>query len=215
MLMRHALLCAVFSLVATSAHAATIFDNFGPGDSYDVSDSDVTGPADLAYSFVVSGSGGDFDLDQVVLALDSVSAPENANLSLADDASGSPGTVLTSFPTIGVLNPAPGDIFTVSPDSPTTLLAGQTYWLILSPPFGVEIGWGNNNTTGVIVPAAFRLNDASAWSPFSSAAAFRVEGTEIVVPEPATAFQLALGLVALGIGGRPGWRSRQASRSRG
>ncbi len=44
----------------------------------------------------------------------------------------------------------------------------------------------------------FRPNDASAWSPFSSAAASRVEGTGIVVPEPATALQLALGLFFLG-----------------
>ena len=184
-------------LLAPASQAVTIFDNFGPGNAYDLNDSDITGPADLAYSFTVPSGGGDFSLDLLVLPLDSETAPTTANLSIAESAGSVPGATLATFPTVNVLNPAPGDVFSLAPLAPATLLAGATYWVVLDPPFGTEIGWGVNDTSGAVLPGAFRASAGGAWSPFSAAVAFRVEGTESVVPEPSTGALLTAGLLAL------------------
>lgn len=193
---------ARFTLAATTclllgptlSSAATIFDNFGPGDTYGPTDSDITGPAQLAFQFDVAPAGPDYQLTQIVIPLDSETAPTTTNLFLAIDDGGAPGTVVASFPTVTVLNPLPGDIFTLAPVATATLVAGQSYWLVNSPPPGVEIGWGTYSG-GAFLTGAFRLSGAGSWSPFDSNVAFRVEGTP--VPEPGTAMLIGLSLAAL------------------
>ena len=188
-----ALLLTIAAYASTSS-AATVFNSFGPGDSYGPTDSDITGPFQLGFQFTVDALGPDYDLSQVVLPLDSVTAPTTTHIFLAIDDGGAPGAVIANFPTIDVLNPLPGDIFSVAPLAPASLLAGQSYWLVNTPPPGVEIGWGNN-AAGSYLTGAYRSGDTGSWTSFSSNVAFRIEATPI--PEPSMALLFGLGLVGL------------------
>jgi hypothetical protein len=187
------------ALVATSSPswAATIFNNFGPGDTCCVTDSDITGPFQLGFQFSVAPTGPDYNLSNVIIPLNSETAPTTTNLFLAIDDAGVPGAIVASFATINVLNTLPGDIFSVAPLAPTTLLAGESYWLVNSPPPGVEVGWGTY-AGGAFLNGAFRSSSTGAWSSFNTNVAFRIEGTPI--PEPSTALLLGIGLAALSAG---------------
>jgi hypothetical protein len=187
-------LLLVLATSAPRSFAATVFNSFGPGDSYGTTDSDITGPYQLGFQFAVDALGPDHALTQVVLPMNSVTTPATTNLFLAVDAGGAPGAVVANFPTINVLNALPGDIFSVAPLAPATLLAGQIYWLVNTPPSGIEVGWGNNGA-GSYLPGAYRLGSTGPWTSFSSNVAFRIEAT--AVPEPSTALLFAFGLAAL------------------
>lgn len=178
----------------SSASAATIFNNFGPGDACCATDSDVTGPFQLGFQFSVAVTGPNYNLTDVIIPLNSETVPTTTNLFLAIDDAGAPGAVVASFATINVMNTLPGDIFSVSPLAPTTLIAGESYWLVNSPPPGVEVGWGTY-AGGAFLNGAFRSSSTGAWSSFDTNAAFRIEGTPI--PEPSTALLLGISLAVL------------------
>jgi hypothetical protein len=190
---------------APASHAAVLFSNLGPGDSYDhVFWNWRVGGHDAVFvpamSFQVSG--GSFRLAQVELALNYAlgpdAGPNMAQVFLADDAGGIPGATLESFTFTG-MRPFGGTSQLVSGDSvlKPTLLDGHRYWIEALAPFrDSQVGWGGN-VTGML-GGLYAVN-GGPWNPVSStpSGAFRVSGTP-TIPEPSAGLLLLAGLGMLG-----------------
>jgi hypothetical protein len=186
-------------LSASAAQSAVVFDNFGPGDSYDssigwtISTEIIQG---MGFSPVSAGFLASID----IAAGTTGSPPTPYTLTLRADDAGVPGLVLetlnfpvtTSFGT----NNAP----TTAAAAGTTLLSpGTLYWLVASSPTGVNVPWHHNSTddTG---PRAFSVNGAPWVATTSPRGAFRV--TVAQAPEPTTLALLGMGFAGLGFAGK-------------
>ncbi|MCP3920871.1 MAG: hypothetical protein GY711_35535 [bacterium] len=186
--MKHLSAALLVALLTPLAHADVVYDNLGPGDTYDptvgwvVSD----GPpfsmvVDQAMPFAPSASGV---LDALELPLTLVSSAGNATLTIEiySDNAGEPGSSLESFLFSGPL-PANGQT-PVPPlhliDFPDTvaLLAGQPYWIVISvaAPLGGNFVVWNQNIIGDVGTVADRRNGGPGWNlfPNQELAAFRV-----------------------------------------
>lgn len=186
-----------------SASAATIFDNFGPGNSFSASGRIVQGPAvgtigdvDQASSFTVGAT--DFLLTNISLGIN-VQSPPNVgtgplDVLLTTDAGGSPGAVLRTLP-INV-NSTGEQVITVV-DGTQILDANTTYWVVADGMGEFDGSWRFNDTGDVGLTAG--RSNGNPWNvrPADDRYALRVEGR--VVPEPATPWLLSLGLGSLGI----------------
>ena len=203
------LLCAVglvALLFAGVAQADVIFDNFGPGNSYQAGSgwtvSGAASPTGAAYvegmSFTPTGS---YTLNALDVAVGwAVSTADNSlNLALYDDAGGLPGSIpLESWSGLVVPDFAGNN----SPISVSSLVHpvlsnGTPYWLVAS--VGTDTQWDawNLNSVGDLGPIVYSLN-GGPWSPHTDArGAFRVTGTSAGVPEPCTCALFGLGALGL------------------
>lgn len=101
----------------------------------------------------------------------------------------------------GTLNNIPSTvgIVTFSFAQTPTLLAGRTYWLVLSPGTSLTGGRWHFNTTGD-TGSAVTTQTSGGWDPNSATApAFRVNGTVVVVPEAGTLALLAAGVAPVAV----------------
>ncbi len=115
--------------------AATIFNNFGPGNAYDASTGwTVSQPGsspglfENANAFTPSAGG---QISRIDLALTNVLGANNATVELAQDNGGLPGAVIRSWSVAG--QPPFGGCCTVTTISVSPLIpvgAGKQYWLI-------------------------------------------------------------------------------------
>jgi hypothetical protein len=198
--------------VAAPARADIIFNDFGPGGTYNTSTGyTISGPTSNVGTAFTQGNAftitptSDFLLQQVQLAVGLVSGPNEVVVTLRADAGGKPGAVLESF----TFNGQMGNFGNFNPplvaDSVLhpLLEAGMPYWLIAEP--GDPSTWAawNLNSIGATGPRAI----SQAGGPFSvqtdTLATFEITGTPFVptVPEPSSLALLSLGGLALA-----GWR---------
>ncbi len=188
--------------VGTSAEAAIIFNNFGPGDTFGDGGRILQGPAvgtigdvNQAASFTVGPT--DFLLTTVSLGIHVVSSPTNGtgplDVVLAADSAGSPGAALRTLP-INV-NSTGKQVITVADDGTQLLDANTTYWIIADAEGSFDGGWNFNSIGDVGLTAG--QTEGNPWNPRPNddRYAFRVQG--MAVPEPAAGVLIVLSLAGL------------------
>ncbi len=191
-----ALSLLLVALVSSATDAATIFNNFGPGDTFGNGGRIVQGPAvgtigdvNQAASFTVGAT--DFLLTDIYLGIH-VDDPPNVgtgplDILLAADAGGSPGATLRTLP-INV-NSTGKQVITVT-DGMQVLSANTTYWIIADGEGSFNGSWNFNSIGDVGLTAG--QTEGNPWNlrPMDDRYALRVEGR--VVPEPASGLLLLL-----------------------
>lgn len=186
-------LAAVLAL-ATSAHAITIFSDFGPGETY--SDSGgvyIAGPdsyAGLATTAWAFASDGVYDVTQIDFALTNFDGTNSAIASLWTNVSGSTGVELGSWAVSD--QPSGLGVTTITGITGVRLNSGSSYFLQLEAGAADTLdGWWDN-TQGYVAQGAYH----GVFDTVSRAGAFDVVGT--AVPEPGAWTMLILGLFGAG-----------------
>ncbi len=166
---------------AASAHGqTTIYNTFGPGDSYDTLGSwTVSSAQSVATAFTVSSAS---NLSSISLVL---SAGTNYTVSLTTDGSGQPGTVLDSWSVAGTSAKQ-----TLTPNFTDTLSAGTYYVEAQSSGAGA---WSLNS---IGYSDTFLYTSEGNWYPFTgTTSVLQVQTT----PEPASMAAVGFGIVGLAI----------------
>src|SRR4051794_12819630 len=125
-------LLVLIAIVSSTCGAATIFSNFGPGQSFNEfpaigiagSDAPLLGRNSLATSFSPSASA---TLDRIDLAIRSNGGTPTFTIEIADDSAGIPGTILETFSLSGI--PSTTTIESVTSATHPLLSSGATYWV--------------------------------------------------------------------------------------
>ena len=177
----------------------TLFDNLNnPGNGYRL----ISSTSWAAQRFNTDAS--DLFLTGETLALDSSAPNGSFFLNLYSDASGQPGSLITTLSS----GPHAAQGQVLFPGYNQALLPNTNYWLVLAGPAGSNFNpfWGvtgTNTGTG----AGFQLTNATtdnggaSWSVLS-VDDYRVQITASNVPEPSSVFCLVTGAVALVILGK-------------
>ena len=182
-----------------TAGAATIYNNFGPGNAYSTGagwtvsgSTSFPGSSTAGMAFTPSGS---FTLTQIDVAINLVGGTNSASLTLNSDSSGAPGAVLatwslSSLPAIG----ACCTVETVTPSGSIVLASGTQYWLVASVIASDTWDAWMLNTTGA---TGFKWQNGTTEAD-QTLGAFDVLGTPgAAVPEPSTVLLSAGGLALL------------------
>ena len=198
-----------------AALASTIvFDNFGPGDAYDVAvgytlavGMNSTGlppntDLDEGALFIPSQSGF---LSDIWLAVGLLSGANELDAWLMDSVGGQPGSILESFHFSNQMAPfgSNNPLLHGKGNGSTFLTQGTEYWLIASLAGPDAAAAWNDNSIGALGPITFREN-LGPWQGTSAGVTIN-NAFRVAVPEPG-----ALGLLGLGMG-MLGWRRRQVS----
>lgn len=172
--------------------AATIFDNFGPGQTYDINSGNPVGNAfdgnryAEANTFTAPVSAS---LQSLQIALSCAFAcPDPFSVYLTADAGDQPGLILENFSLAGgALGPI--GVYN-SPLVLSSLLlphlaAGTRYWVAVSAPLTDSIAWNLNNSGDGSDQAISSNNGATWFSPSGNTpGALRVDAVSRAVPEP-------------------------------
>jgi hypothetical protein len=183
----------LFMLTLKVATAGVITSTFGPDDSFttlgggQIGGGAITGNnAEMAVAF---SPASDDVLTQIRVAVFSTSATTGDHDLILDLSEGpAPGAPLETF-TATILD-GPARIYTFNSLLQPSLVAGQTYWLVLGSNDLVDnfFGW-NLNDIGLYSPIAGRDSALDQWEfSYSEAPAFEVSGISDSVnsvPEPA------------------------------
>jgi hypothetical protein len=186
-------------LQVRNSSAVSVFDNFGPGNTYDTfAGWTVAGPAEGfqedAMSFV---SSGNYSFVAADLAVGLLSGTNSLDVALAADSSGAPGAVLETFHfsnAMGTFGDANAPLEADSVTHPM-LNSGVRYWLVASATGDTFAVW--NNSLSDFSGGSF--NDGTGWSFISDnpKAAFSITGAALSpVPEPATISLFGTGMLA-------------------
>jgi hypothetical protein len=196
-------------LSVTAAEGATIFSNFGGGNSYNTSAGNFSGngqdltttdyaEADTFTPTVTSG----FSSISIALSCYSASAcPNQFTVDLDADNGGVPGTTIESFTVAGTslgvlgINNAPTVLNSVLHP---VLTNGTAYWITVLAPFSDSVVW-NWNSTSDPSNEAISTDNGSTWTaPFSTPGAYSVSSqTVVTTPEPSTLWLVALTTLGL------------------
>ena len=183
---------AVALTLSAAASAEVLFDNFGPGDSYNTSSGMTLGASgnwQQGNGFLIVG--GSYYLDSIEAAIGFVNGQNDVTLMLYDDAGGLPGTPLEHIQLVGQMGGFgqnnPPLVFDFS--GATLLQEGAMYYAVASVPVGSWSAWNFNNQ-GDVGPRAQRQGDGGTWNVIQdNRAAMRVNGT---IPGPGALALLAL-----------------------
>jgi MYXO-CTERM domain-containing protein len=185
-------------MLAAAAQATVLFDNFGPGDTYDFGIGWTIGDTadwQLGAGFVMN-AGGSYSLDSVTASIRHIAGPNFVTLSVYDTVGGLPGSLLETSSAMNLPahdgTPAPPTVFAFS--GSTVLQDGQTYWVIASTdgPAGAWLAWNWNIAHALGLHA--QRQGAGPWQVFTfEQSVLRVEGT--LVPAPGALALLGLGLL--------------------
>jgi hypothetical protein len=193
----------VFALVLAglqvrNASAVSVYDNFGPGDTYDTGAGwPVVGPTngftlEAAMRFAPSGN---YSFVAADLAAGLVSGTNSITVTLASDNSGAPGAAIETFHfdnAMGAFGDANPPLQADSVTHPT-LDSGVTYWLVASATGDTYAIW-NDSLSDTSGAASQNLSDGLGWSfyPGETTGAFRITA----VPEPASLGLFGAGMLA-------------------
>lgn len=191
-------------LPATSSAASIIFTNFGASLAYDATQGEPVG-SDFVGDNAAEGDSftpaSNAVFQSAIVALSCVvgcPAAENFVVSLNEDSSDSPGSVMESFiftgQTLGALGNNNAPIPVTSVLQPT-LLAGTQYWITVSSSKAYAIVW-NNNSTGDTNDQAVSSDGGGSWYAPTGATpgALELDGTAVAAPEPSAGFLAGAGL---------------------
>jgi hypothetical protein len=198
---------ALAVLTAAASASTVLYDNFGPGDSYNPGSGwtvSVGPPVNTKWEpgFGFTVSGGDFALTTVDVGIGYVTGTNSVRLHLYDSAGGLPNSVLqtvivSDFGPFGSLNPPTTADF----GGQTILEDGQQYFLVaeaVGP--GAWLAW-NWNDQGVL-GRVFRADEGPWTADNATSPVARVFGELVVVPAPGA-------LALLGLAGLVGVRRRR------
>jgi hypothetical protein len=201
---------ACLLVTGVPVRADVVFSTFGPNNSFDPTRAYAivnqpfppTLVIDQAMAFTALGSSYSLDrLEVAVAATNSIDRLPALDLSLANDAGGIPGQIIENLHIRDVT--LPGIYSGNSVDNPT-LKEGTRYWLVAQADATTAAQWFFNSV-GQIGAVATRVSSIDGWSPAEAPqGAFRIYGTALPVPEPATLLLLAIG--TLGLIGWAWWR---------
>jgi len=201
-------------LQVRSASATTVYDNFGPGNTYNefqywtVAGSSYSKAA-MPFELSVSGHYSFVEAD---LAVSLISGANSITVALADDNSGAPGATVEYLK----LGPPGSSPFNASlladPVTPTILDSGVRYWLVVSATGDTQAHW-YYNTTGYS-GGSQELLGTQVWIPGAyPTGAFSITGTKITaVAEPASITLFSTGILAV-IGFHVARKRQSAKRS--
>lgn len=177
----------VLSFVAIAASAATVYNTFGPGQTFD-SDFRYAVDGDLQYQafrFIPTATG-ELDTITVALARDS-STTRETEFDLYDGTSSALGTLLEAF-LVANTNDLPGAIASFSSVNNPLLTQGAPYWLAITEPDpanGANSLWlFNNQSIGTI--RLTQVSQTPGLAPAFSVTTF--------APEPAAWMLIAIAL---------------------
>ena len=208
-LVKWALLFVAVCFCASAQASTIVFDNFGPNDSYDVSQGytlavglNSTGlppntDLDQGALFVPSQSGF---LSDIWLAVALTGGANELDVWLMDSVAGQPGSILESFHFSNAMGPFGYDnpLSHGEGNGSTFLTKGTAYWLIASltgPDAAAAWNWNDIGDQG---PISFREN-LGPWQGSSSGQTIN-NAFRVAVPEPGTLGLIVLGLQLIGIG---------------
>lgn len=204
--MKHWTLLALLAAVCVCslpAAAGTIFDDFGPGNSYNCCNGwTVSGPSSppgqfiSANQFTAGGGGG--TVSQIDLAIGLVVGSGTGTVSLYTVSGGVPGSLLgswayTAHQSFG--NCCAIESITVS--GGPTLVGGTDYFLVLTADGSTWNAW-NLNDQGATGLDLFSRDNGNSWNSngIQSLGAFRILSGDAGVPEPGTLVMLGSGVLA-------------------
>jgi hypothetical protein len=200
--MKSAMSCfALGLLIVTGVRADTIFTTFGTGHSFSRMNSlpvGGVGQTEFAASFAPTQ---DFTLDGIDFAVALVSGQDPLNVEITTDSGAlSPGAPLETFSVSSV--PTLPSVLGVDSPSHPLLIAGATYWVVLSTAPGTEIGWDRNDQHFVGVSEL--VAGSPSWKALGTEVltpAFDVLGTPVsgTIPEPASFWLMAAGISLCGV----------------
>ena len=205
-------LLALLFIGSGLVEADVLYNNFGPGDTFDTTTAyrvanNVPFSSDLspAMPFTVP-LGTDYFFQSVEFAAAWINDIEpfpgkNFSMALMTDASNMPGSELESFLFIDAVSPffpdGGGVVLSGTSTTNPVLTAGTQYWMMASAENGSEAGW---NFTLPNITGPFGIYIDGIWEPYDDSilAAFRVTGEPVEpIPEPGTLLLLSTGLAGL------------------
>jgi hypothetical protein len=199
--------CALM-VAAAPASADVLYDNFGPGDTYDLEQGwtlSYGGPLggdafEDAVAFTVTG--GDYTFDSAEFAVSLIFGPDLVYANLHEDAAGVPGAILDSTTATGTATPLVHGLPMVANFGGDFVLQnGQTYWLALrTEETDAHLSWAQN-IVGDFGLRAWQVNNGP-WNPVmgmpgtdSERGVFRINAT--LVPAPGALALLGVAGVGL------------------
>jgi hypothetical protein len=208
----------LLAVLVCNAHAGTIVNTFGTGQSFLSPPGETIGGGILrndpppnigvtqAFGFTPASAAS---LSQIDLAMQyfflagRATGPANLDVSIATNSLGQPGTLLETIHLTNVLGSVPfqpGIVSAVSVSHPL-LQAGTSYWLVVAPPdlANTAFDWLISPLTTLSIPSATRLG-SGPWITYNTnqPLAFDVSGTA-AVPEPNSLFMMLTAVGAIGL----------------
>ncbi|MGZ4788157.1 MAG: choice-of-anchor R domain-containing protein [Terriglobales bacterium] len=193
-------LTAALCIATMPAAAGTIFDDFGPANSYNCCTGwTVSGPGSPPGQFIAANlftAGASGSVGQIDLAIGLVTGDGSGTAALYTDNNGVPGTLLGSWG-FTAHQPFGGccAIETIMINGGPTLTSGTDYFMVLSAD---DITWDawNLNTVGATGLDLFSTDNGNSWNSngIQTLGTFRI--LTGAVPEPGTLVLLGSGLLA-------------------